>query len=283
MPASDHAPHGPRRHRTRRAALNCCPACAASARAGARGRRRPAAWPWVSLFCAVSALVPLAAMSGDDGEESGMASAASGTAVVSLDTRLAAPARPTRNLAEEPAGTPTVEWRESTAVGTPNAGRLINGVLLPALGDGFYTYNPATQKSPGGADRQWGTAGLVREILELGRWWARRHPNEPRLGIGDLSKPEGGRFSGPGVGHASHQNGLDVDIRLPRRDGVEGPVTAANYDPRLTQQLVDRLVAQGAELILIGPSLDLRGPAGVVVRWPNHDDHLHVRFPDRSQ
>ena len=24
----------------------------------------------------------------------------------------------------------------------------------------------------------------------------------------------------------------------------------------------------------------LTGPPGVVVRWPNHDDHLHVRFPD---
>ena len=37
---------------------------------------------------------------------------------------------------------------------------------------------------------------------------------------------------------------------------------------------------RGADLVLIGPSLDLTGPSGVVVRWPNHDDHLHVRFPD---
>jgi murein endopeptidase len=82
------------------------------------------------------------------------------------------------------------------------------------------------------------------------------------------------------VGHASHQNGLDVDIRLVRADGTEQQVGAATYDRAATQAVVDRLVAQGASLVLIGPSLDLHGPAGVVVRWPNHDDHLHVRFPD---
>jgi hypothetical protein len=153
-------------------------------------------------------------------------------------------------------------------------------VLLPGLGVGFYTYDPATQQSPGGAERQWGTHTLVREILALGEWWARSFPNHARLGIGDLSRPEGGPFTGPGVGHASHQNGLDVDIRLPRRDGVEGPATPANYDRALTQALVDRLVAQGAVLVLIGHNLELKGPAQVVVRWPNHDDHLHVRFPN---
>ena len=106
------------------------------------------------------------------------------------------------------------------------------------------------------------------------------HPDEARLGVGDLSLPEGGLFAGPGVGHQSHQNGLDVDFRLPRTDRVEGIANPANYDRKLTQALTDRLIAQGATLVLIGPNLDITGPPGVVVRWPNHDDHLHVRFPD---
>jgi murein endopeptidase len=186
------------------------------------------------------------------------------------------PARPTR-----PADAARlVEWRESIASGNPNAGRLVHGVELPLRGEGFYTYNPATQRQPGGEGRQWGTDLLVREIIALGKWWARTHPDAPRLGIGDLSRPEGGFFGGPGVGHQSHQNGLDVDIRLVRRDGEEAGAHAGNYDPELTQHVVDRLVMRGADLVLIGPSLDLRGPAGVVTRWPNHDDHLHVRFPD---
>lgn len=235
------------------------------------------------LLCLGAAMLPLAAFGGER-DEAAVAAASAAVAERGGPAVYAAagttPARTGKGLAEEPAGAPSVEWRDSTALGTPNAGRLVGGVLLPALGPGFYTYDPATQTTPGGSERQWGTDSLVREILALGEWWSRTHPNQPRLGIGDLSRPEGGHFPGPGVGHASHQNGLDVDIRLPRRDGVEGPATAGDYDRALTQQLVDRLLAQGAELILIGPNLDLTGPAGTVIPWPAHDDHLHVRFPN---
>ncbi len=43
------------------------------------------------------------------------------------------------------------------------------------------------------------------------------------MGIGDLSRPNGGVFDERfgGRGHASHQNGLDVDVYYPRRDGQE--------------------------------------------------------------
>ena len=43
------------------------------------------------------------------------------------------------------------------------------------------------------------------------------------MAIGDLSRPHGGDF-GPRfgyIGHASHQNGLDVDVYYPRADGRE--------------------------------------------------------------
>lgn len=271
----------------RREALHCCPACAASIGARARSRRRTAKgpWTWLALLAVVAALVPVAAM--DEGGEAAVAHAA--PAPVPEPTPAPAP-KPQRepappSSAPEPAATPRevrlrVEWRDSRALGTPNAGSLANAVRLPAEGPGFYTYDPATQRPPGDEARTWGTALLVRELLDLGEWWARTHPAQPRLGIGDLSRETGGAFTGPVVGHASHQNGLDVDIRLVRRDGAEAGTGPDSYDRALTQAVVDRLVARGASLVLIGPSLDLRGPSGVVMRWPNHDDHLHVRFPD---
>ena len=148
----------------------------------------------------------------------------------------------------------------------------------PAEGPGYYTYNPATQEPPGGRDRTWGTAMLVREVRSVARWWADAHPDAPRLGIGDLSRETGGSFTGPAVGHASHQNGLDVDVRLVRRDGTEAAVDPGTYDRALTQELVNRFLAAGATHVFVGPSLDLHGPNVMV--WPNHDDHLHVRFPD---
>lgn len=272
---------GPRHHR--REALHCCPACAASVLGRPQGRRtaqRP--WLWVTLLALVAALIPLAAM---EGGEPAVAQAAIASPVSPILEPAPVPPVaeiiPDQPASERPPApkAPAVEWRDSRAVGTPNAGSLENGVRLPASGVGYYTYNPATQQAPGGADRTWGTARLVRELIDLGRWWARTHPKQPPLGIGDLSRPSGGAFHGPVVGHQSHQNGLDVDIRLVRRDGAQAAVDPSTYDRALTQAVVDRLVSRGASLVLIGPSLDLRGPSGVVMPWPAHDDHLHVRFP----
>ncbi len=268
---------GSRRHR--REALHCCPACAASVRGRPQvGRSAPRPWLWVTLLALVAAMIPLAAM---EGGEPAVAQAAIASPVPPAlepapvpDVAEIVPDQPASEKPPAPkkTTTPAVVWRDSRAVGTPNAGSLVNGVRLPASGVGYYTYNPATQQPPGGPDRTWGTARLVREVIDLGRWWARTYPKQPPLGIGDLSRPSGGAFHGPVVGHQSHQNGLDVDIRLVRRDGAR-----AQVDP--SQAVVDRLVSRGASLVLIGPNLDLRGPSGVVMPWPAHDDHLHVRFP----
>jgi Penicillin-insensitive murein endopeptidase len=227
----------------------------------------------VALLAVVAALVPLAALDGRGGE-AGVALAAADPAPPPPAPAPPAPRRPPKK--PDPPDRPRVAWRESLALGTANAGRLVNGVRMPVEWPGLYTYDPHTQRAPGSPDRTWGTASLVREVLELGDWWARTYPKQPRLGIGDLSL-EGG---GPVGGHLSHENGLDVDIRLVRADGREAGVDAGSYDRGMNQVLVDRLVAQGASLVLIGPSLDLHGPSGVVMRWPNHDNHLHVRFPD---
>ena len=100
------------------------------------------------------------------------------------------------------------------------------------------------------------------------------------MGIGDLSRPDGGDF-GPqfgDIGHASHQNGLDVDVYYPRLDDAErAPLTVGDVDRALAQDLVDRFVAAGAVRVFVGPSLGHDGPPGVVVPLVNHDNHLHAR------
>jgi murein endopeptidase len=79
--------------------------------------------------------------------------------------------------------------------------------------------------------------------------------------------------------HVSHQNGLDVDVYNPRRDGApKAPGGPQEIDLRLAQDLVDRFVAAGAQLVLVGYSTGLSGPAGVVVPYANHENHMHVRF-----
>ena len=174
-----------------------------------------------------------------------------------------------------------VHWRDSTALGTPTAGRLEHGVRLPAGNDDFFTWDPVLRRSPNRAWRRWGTDRLVRVVLRVAREQHAAHPSAPRMAVGDLSRPHGGAF-GPQygyIGHASHQNGLDVDVYYPRADGRElAPRNASEIDRRLSQALVDRFLAERAELIFVGPNTGLRGPPGRVQPLAHHDNHLHVRL-----
>jgi hypothetical protein len=200
----------------------------------------------------------------------------------SAPVRPAAPAAPApaaaAAAAAAPIRMPPVAWRRSTALGAPHAGRLVNGVKLPREGPTFYTWDPVRRTSPNPRWRRHGTDRVVRTVLRIVAEHAAAHPGAARVGVGDLSRPEGGPF---GPKHVSHQNGLDVDVYFPRRDRAERPPdTAKDVDLRLAQDLVDRFVAAGAVRVFVGPRTGLKGPPGVVQVLPNHDNHLHARFPD---
>ncbi len=103
----------------------------------------------------------------------------------------------------------------------------------------------------------------------------------PRVGIADLSREAGGPFGKRygGLGHASHQNGLDVDVLYPRADHLERVAPKAKLiDRRLSQDLVNRFVAAGAQFVFVGPNTKLAGPKKVVQQIAHHDDHIHVRW-----
>jgi hypothetical protein len=177
---------------------------------------------------------------------------------------------------------PNLPDRPSRALGRPWNGRLQNGVQVPANGAAFFTLDSALKTSPSRAWRRWGTELTVTRTLAVIREWKAAHPEAPRLGIGDLSRPRGGPFGREfgGLGHASHQNGQDVDIYWPRRDRLErAPIKPKQVDRRLSQDLVNRFVAAGAQMVFVGPRLGLHGPRGVVQKLVHHDNHAHVRWP----
>ena len=190
-------------------------------------------------------------------------------------------------VASEPRPEPIrapISHRDSVAVGTPGAGSLIRGVKLPPEGRHYFTWDPVERESPSQPWRRWGTDGLVRTLLEVIHDHARAHPRAPRVGIGDLGLPDGGYFGpevGGGIGHATHQNGLDADVYYPIRPAAErAPLRVGEIRMRLAQDLVDRFVAAGADLIYVGPNTPLSGPSDVVVPLTNHDNHLHLRIAD---
>jgi len=188
------------------------------------------------------------------------------------------PLEPVQNLPKHNTHKPSV------AVGQPWKGRLRNGVEFPPEGDTFFTFDSALRRSPSRDWRRWATATNVSRTLAVIDDFQAAHPNAPRLGVGDLSRPRGGVFDRRfgGLGHASHQNGVDFDIYYPRRDRREAPPTdPSQIDRRLAQDLLNRFLAAGAQMVFVGPRTKLRGPRGVVMELVHHDDHLHVRWPKR--
>jgi hypothetical protein len=171
----------------------------------------------------------------------------------------------------------------SRSFGVPWDGRLVGGVPLAAESEHHFTWDPVRRRSPNRGWRRYGNRRLVATTVRVLREYATAHPKAGRVGVGDLSRRHGGDFGARfgGIGHASHQNGLDVDIYYPRRDRRERPPKVPRQINRpLAQDLVDRFVAAGAAKVFVGPNTGLRGPPAIVEVLPSHhDNHMHVRLP----
>jgi murein endopeptidase len=211
-----------------------------------------------------------------------MTRAAIVAAVIAL---VAAPAAAGRRAeGEPPAAQPVIAWRHSIAVGTWWNGRLIRGVQLPAEGPDWFTWDPVLKRKPDRGWRRWGTDRLLRVLLDVLAAYRAANPGVARVGVGDISRRHGGPFGREfgGLGHGSHQIGLDVDVYYPRLDRLERRAyKPSQVDEALSQDLLDRFVAAGAKTVYVGPHLHLHGPRGVVAPLVYHDDHMHVRLPLR--
>lgn len=129
---------------------------------------------------------------------------------------------------------------------------------------------------PNAPHRLYGHERTIRRLVAVLEAYRAENPGAPRVVVGDISFPHGG----PMDQHRSHQNGLDVDVYYPRLDGrLRPPRSPDQIDRRLAQDLLDRFVAAGAQIVFVGYRTGLRGPSNVVEPYPNHEDHLHVRFP----
>ena len=177
----------------------------------------------------------------------------------------------------------------SVAVGLPYHGRLIRGVPFPADTDYSFTWDFPLDLSPNPQWRRYGTEKLVLTLECVLAEYGAAHPDLARVGVADLSRTHGGPFGRRygGLGHASHQNGLDGDVLYPRRDLCECPPdTPADVDVPQAQELISRFVRAGAQYVFVSPVLYrrglLRGPRGVVIPLRFHDNHMHVRiYPDQ--
>jgi hypothetical protein len=133
----------------------------------------------------------------------------------------------------------------------------------------------------GNGPADWGTGAAIGQVRAAAVTVVER--GHGPIAIGDIGLEHGGDIPG----HESHARGLDVDIRPMRRDERQcrwgGSYRMASYDRAATRDLVRAIRAAAPGHIKViyfnDPVLIREG----LTRWyAGHDDHVHVRFCERS-
>jgi murein endopeptidase len=177
-------------------------------------------------------------------------------------------------------------------LGSPNRGRLLNGVPLTAT-HGVHVVNDS---------QSYGTPATVRSIQSAVAEVLRSFPDSRPLFVGDLSR-RGGGYLRP---HRSHQTGVDADLGYYYLNAERWytQATAENLDRARTWALLKALVSQGnvqyvfmdrsVQQLLVEYALAQGEPPELVstlfestqnrtalVRHARlHLTHFHVRFHD---
>lgn len=141
--------------------------------------------------------------------------------------------------------------------------------MLPQtpMESGYYTYG-LMDKKPDKGGYQYPHPIMMQAILRVGLEWQAR--DKRRIGIGNISRADGLNDRD----HDSHLNGLQVDVRPLRKDGLETAVvwTDPGYDKAATAKLIElfRTFAPVKFILFNDTSIPF------VKATKGHDNHFHV-------
>jgi murein endopeptidase len=131
---------------------------------------------------------------------------------------------------------------------------------------GYYVYG-----TPAGGKFQFTHPAMMTMLLWVERKWSAI--DDRRFGVGNISKAGGDATDE----HSSHVNGLQVDVRPLRKDGLQSAVTwhDKQYDREGTGKLIRIFFAHPLvkKILFNDTSLHPRLRA-----WPHHDNHFHVEL-----
>ncbi len=133
------------------------------------------------------------------------------------------------------------------------------------------------QDPDGNGAANWGTGSSIGQLEAA---VARFGSSNGRVGLGDVSLEHGGDIGG----HASHELGVDVDLWPIRTDSAQCTAAritwrSSTYDRSATRELIRAVRAtapgQVGTIYFNDPVLINEG---LTTEYPNHDNHLHVRY-----
>ncbi|ENI4129248.1 tail fiber protein [Vibrio fluvialis] len=154
---------------------------------------------------------------------------------------------------------------------------------LPVGGESFGFKN----KDAAGLDDGYGfgTDWLADVIVKAGVIYKQRyisaHPNVAIMDLNDSSLSEGGSNS-----HGGHQTGINLDVRLPKKNGDSGQITWQNehYDREAMRAQLQafRETNQIASIFFNDPKLI---EEELCSYYEDHDNHAHITIsvPERSE
>lgn len=167
----------------------------------------------------------------------------------------------------------------SLALGLPYNGTLAGGINICDENTGYYHFYGT---DPVDHD-DWGTLDLIQCIEATGRRWDEDY--NFRFGFGDMSLQNGGSFPP----HASHQNGLDMDMRYIRTDGQQLPLDISTqsslYDVEATVNLMNFLIQESSitvtDIFVDTNYAQIVNQTGNILQHASgHTNHFHVRIQD---
>ncbi len=135
-------------------------------------------------------------------------------------------------------------------------------IEMPVSTDGSYTL-----ASPPGSGHNWGKPEFIRFVVSVAREWHRRHPDLPRICVGDMSHQDASEFPP----HKTHKDGLTADI-VTRPTNI-CDIHYANTDHQI--ELAQLFVAYGARQILFNGDA-VCAKVKEAQHHELHDDHYHV-------
>jgi murein endopeptidase len=181
------------------------------------------------------------------------------------------------------------------SIGTPDGGLLFNPQPMPE-GPFWTVRDPA---------ESFATDETIAFIVTAIEAVEARFPGSPRVVIGDVSRPDGGRLNR----HRSHQAGRDADVGFYYRSGeartfrklgkneldlprtwtlVRALVTDTDVDRVFVDRSIQRLLyahalSEGEDRAWLDDVFGRRpdGEKGIIQHERRHKDHLHVRFYNR--
>jgi len=134
---------------------------------------------------------------------------------------------------------------------------------------GYYTYG-----MPGRGAAHYAHPSLISLICMIEHRW--QSMEDRKFGIGNISVAGGAGMQD----HRSHTSGLDVDVRLIRKDGRHAPVTRfdSQYDCDATARLIQLFFESRKVNVIYFNDISITG----VKYLGGHDNHFHVALQQES-